>query len=149
MRKKLLWLAVPVILLICVLVFIQLQYPRKTFDDLLGVDEAKITKVLMRSGVTGKGVETSDSDKIKELISILDNRHYRKAFNQELRTGYIYAYTFYSKSNEILRIVGCGNNVHIYTYSEEKSSGKYYNVSKEIPLHLLDIWFNSLSRKGR
>ena len=141
MRKKLLWLAIPVILLICVLVFIQLQYPRKTFDDLLGVDETKITKVLMRSGVTGKGVETSDSDKIKELISILDNRYYRKAFNQELRTGYMYYYDFYSEDKVILRITGSGTAVIIKDIR--------YNVSKEIPLHLLDIWFNSLSRKGR
>ena len=141
MRKKLLWLAVSVILLICVLVFIQLQYPRKTFDDLLGVDEAKITKVLMRSGVTGKGVETSDSDKIKELISILDNRYYRKAFNQELRTGYMYYYDFYSEDKVILRITGSGTAVIIKDIR--------YNVSKEISLHLLDIWFNSLSRKGK
>ncbi len=141
MRKKLLWLAIPVILLICVLVSIQLQYPRKTFDDLLGVDEAKITKVLMRSGVTGKGVETSDSDKIKELISILDNRYYRKAFNQELRTGYMYYYDFYSEDKVILRITGSGTAVIIKDIR--------YNVSKEISLHLLDIWFNSLSRKGK
>ena len=140
MRKKLLWLAIPVILLICVLVFIQLQYPRKTFDDLLGVDEAKITKVLMRSGVTGKGVETSDSDKIKELISILDNRYYRKAFNQELWTGYMYYYDFYSGDEVILRITGSGNAVIIKNIK--------YNINKEISLHLLDIWFKSLSGKS-
>jgi len=142
MKKKLLWLVVPVILLICVLVFIQLQYPRRTFDDLLGVDEANITKVLMRSGVTGEGAETSDSDKIKELISILDNRYYRKAFNQELRTGYMYYYDFYSGDKVVLGIVGSGNNIYI-------TNNAYYNVSKEISLHLLDNWFNSLSNKNK
>ncbi len=140
MRKKLLWLAVPVILLICVLVFIQLQYPRKTFDDLLGVDEAKITKVLMRKGFDMSSVETTDKDKIKELINILDNRYYRKSFKQELISGYTYYYDFYSGNTVILRITGSGNNVCVNT--------TYCNVSKEISLHLLDIWFNSLFGKS-
>jgi len=140
MRKKLLWPVVPVILLICVLVFMQLQYPRKTFDDLLGVDEANITKVLMRSGVTGQGVETADKIKIKELINILDNRYYRKAFNQELRTGYMYYYDFYSGDKVILRITGSGTAVIIKDIK--------YNVSNEISLVLLDNWFNSLSDRN-
>ena len=140
MRKKLLWLAVSVILLICVLVFIQLQYPRKTFDDLLGVDEAKITKVLMRSGFDMSSVETTDKDKIKELINILDNRYYRKSFKQELISGYTYYYDFYSGNTVILRITGSGNNVCVNT--------TYCNVSKEISLHLLDIWFKSLYGKS-
>ena len=140
MRKKLLWLAVPVILLICALVFIQVQYPRKTFDDLLGVDEAKITKVLMRKGFDMSSVETTDKDKIKELINILDNRYYRKSFKQELISGYTYYYDFYSGNTVILRITGSGNNVCVNT--------TYCNVSKEIPLHLLDIWFKSLFGKS-
>jgi len=139
MKKKLLWVGLPVILIICVVAFIQIQYPRKTFDDLLGTNEANITKVLMRSGVTGHGVETADKGKIKELINLVNNRYYRKAFKQEFGTGYMYYYDFYSGDKVILRITGNGNVVYI--------NDTRYNVSKEISLDLLNNWYASLSNK--
>jgi len=139
MKKKLLWVGLPVILIICAVAFIQIQYPRKTFDDLLGTNEANITKVLMRKGFDMSSVETTDKGKIKELINMLNDRYYRKAFNQELISGYTYYYGFYSGNKAILRITGSGNAVY--------ANDTYCNVSKEISLDLLDNWFNSLSGK--
>jgi len=127
----------PAFLIICVITFLLLQYPRKSFDNLLGTNETNITKVFMRNGGNGYGVETNNKDKIKELVNLLNNRHYIKAINQKPRTGYSYFYEFYSGDKMILRITGSGNNVNI--------NGTYYKVDKEISLDLLNNWFNSLS----
>ncbi len=141
MKKKLLWIVIPLILIVAisVLLFIQINYPKKTFSELLGTDEARVTKVLMRKGFDMSSVETTDKGKIKELINILNDKYYRKSFNQELISGYTYFYDFYSGDKAILRITGSGNTVCV--------NDTYCNVSKEISLDLLNNWFNSLSPK--
>jgi hypothetical protein len=127
------------IVAISVLLFIQIKYPKKTFSELLGTDEANITKVLMRKGFDMSSVETTDKTKIKELINLLNDRYYRKVFKQELGTGYTYFYDFYLGDKVILRITGSGNYVYI--------SDIRYDVSKEISLDSLNKWFNSIPPK--
>jgi hypothetical protein len=147
MKKKLLWIVIPLILIVAisVLLFVQVKYPKKTFSELLGTDESNITKVLMRKGFDMSSVETTDKDKIKELINMLNDRYYRKAFNQEFGTGYTYAYVFYSGNSETLKMICSGNNIHIY--NQEKTVATYYNASKEMSIDWSDNWFNSLSDK--
>lgn len=112
-------------------------YSAKSFDDFLGMDEANITKVLMTNGNNGSSVETTDKDKIKEIITLVnDDRDYKKSFNQAPRTGYSYHYDFYSGDKQIVRITGSGDNV--------KVNGTYYDVSKSISNDSLKKWFNSL-----
>jgi len=147
MKNKLLWIVIPLLLIaaISVLLFIQIKYPKKTFSELLGTDEANVTKVLMRKGFDMSSVETTDKGKIKEIINMLNDRYYKKSLNQDPRTGYIYAYTFYSGNNETLTMVCSGNNIHIY--NKENTRGAYYNAVKEIPIDWSDNWFNSLADK--
>ena len=90
-------------------------------------------------------VETTDKAKIKELINVLNNRYYKKSFNQDLGTGYTYAYIIYSGNNKSLTMVCSGNRIHIY--NQDKTGAAYYNASKEIPIDWSDKWFNSLSDK--
>lgn len=104
--------------------------------DLLNTDYNNVTKVLMRSGHTGKFVVTNDSKKIMELISLLDNRKYYKSFDQIPRLGYTYYYYFYVEENKILTIVGTGNFVRI--------NQTYYNLAKDISTDEVTQWFNSL-----
>ncbi len=147
MKKKLLWIVISLLLIaaISVLLFFQIKYPKKTFSELLGTDEANITRVLMRKGSDMSSVETTDKGKIKEIINMLNDRYYKKSFNQEPRTGYIYGYIFYSGNNETLTMVCSGNNIHIY--NKENTRGSYYNAVKEISIDWGDRWFNSLSDK--
>ncbi|OPX45553.1 hypothetical protein CLHUN_09320 [Ruminiclostridium hungatei] len=147
MKKKILWVVIPLLLIaaISVLLFFQIKYPKKTFSELLGTDEANITKVLMRKGFDMSSVETTDKAKIKELINMLNDRYYKKSFNQDPRTGYIYGYIFYSGNNKALTMVCSGNN--IYIDNKEKTGAVYYNAVKEISIDWSDNWFNSLSDK--
>ena len=147
MKKKLLLIVIPLLLIaaISVLLFFQIKYPKKTFSELLGTDEPNITRVLMRKGSDMSSVETTDKGKIKEIINMLNDRYYKKSFNQEPRTGYIYGYIFYSGNNETLTMVCSGNNIHIY--NKENTRGSYYNAVKEISIDWSDNWFNSLSNK--
>ena len=146
MKKKLLLIVIPLLMIaaISVLLFFQIKYPKKTFSELLGTDEANITRVLMRKGDMSS-VETTDKAKIKELINVLNNRYYKKSFNQDLGTGYTYAYIIYSGNNKSLTMVCSGNRIHIY--NQDKTGAAYYNASKEIPIDWSDKWFNSLSDK--
>jgi uncharacterized protein (UPF0333 family) len=125
------------ILLIGVVFLIGSQYViGKNFDNLLKAKSENITKVFMRDGSNGNSVSTTDKAKIKELVQLLDNRHYTKAIDQELRTGYTYFYDFYIGNRKVLRITGSGNNVDI--------NSAYYNIDKPIQTEGLKNWFNSL-----
>lgn len=79
-NKKLLKILIPIILMICIISFFTIQYSKKCFDDLIKNNEANITKVFMRSGSNGSYVETTDKKKIKEIINLVNNRYYTKAF---------------------------------------------------------------------
>jgi len=140
MNKKLVKIIVPIILIICLMLFYLIQYSNKSFKKLLGIDELNITKVSMRNGNNGNLVETSDKVKIEELINLLNNRDYRKSFEQGSRTGYSYYYDFYVGDKHVLRMIGSGNNVQI--------NSTYYQTSKEISVDSLREWFNSLPIKS-
>jgi nitrogen regulatory protein PII-like uncharacterized protein len=137
--KKLLKIVLPTLLLIGVISFCLIRYygySPKSFDKLLGTDEATITKVLMRNGSNGSYVETTDKEKIKEIINLVNDRNYKKSSNQEPRGGYSYYYDFYSGDKKVMRITGNGDNVDV--------NGTYYDVSKSISINSLTNWFNSL-----
>lgn len=130
---------VSIILMICVISFLTIQYSKKNFNDLLKTNESNITKIFMRNGSNGSYVETTDKNKIKEMINLVSGRYYKKSFNQSFRSGYSYYYDFYSGNKQILRITGSGDNVNI--------NDTYYNVSKPISTKSLTNWFNSLPIK--
>ncbi|OPX44161.1 hypothetical protein CLHUN_19600 [Ruminiclostridium hungatei] len=147
MKKKLLWIIIPLILIvsISVLLFIQIKYPKKTFSELLGTNESNITKVLMVNSFTGHRIETTNKEKIKELVNLLNNRTYRKDFKQTNRTGYLYAYDFYSEDKMLFRIVGGGD--YVYIFNKERTIDAFYDVSKEISISSIEHWFNSIPSK--
>lgn len=113
-------------------------YSKKSFNDLLKTKESNITKISMRNGNNGSYVETTDKNKIKEMINLVSGRYYKKSYDQSSRSGYSYYYDFYSGNKQILRITGSEDNVDI--------NDTYYNVSKPISTKSLDNWFNSLPR---
>jgi uncharacterized protein YxeA len=145
--KNILWIVIALFLIISisVLLFIQVKYPKKTFSELLGTDESNITKVTMVNSGTGRKIEATNKEKIKELFKMLDERTYRKAFKQTLRTGCLYAYDFYSGDKMLLTIVGIGSNIHIY--NQESTIDAFYDVSKKISIDWIDKWFNSIPPK--
>lgn len=124
------------LLFICIILFVANQFKNKSFDELLGTKEENITKVVMVNGEDGRFASTKDKKKIKELINLLNNKHYSKSINQISRDGYSFWYDFYAGNEVIARITGDGSNVKI--------NKSYYHVSKEISLDLLNEWFNSL-----
>jgi hypothetical protein len=139
MHKKLSKIVIPALLIIGIISFCLIRYyvySTKSFDDILGVDEGNITKVLMRSGSNGSYVETADKEKIKELINLVNDIDYKKSSNQTPRGGYSYYYDFYSGDKRVLRITGSGYNINV--------NGTYYDVSKFISVSSLTNWFNSL-----
>jgi hypothetical protein len=141
MNKVLLKVVILVILIISIIsfcLFRYYEYSSKSFEDLLGTNESNITKVFMTDGNTGNFVETTDKDKIKELMDLVNDRYYKKSSNQEKRTGYSYYYDFYSGDKQIVRITGYGGGDSVSVNST------YYNVSKPIDRDSLTKWFNSL-----
>ena len=140
MNKKKVKIAVPIFIIACVILFYFIQYSNKSFTELLGTDELNITKVSMLNGSNGNIVETTDKVKIEELINLLDNRDYKKSFEQNSRVGYSYYYDFYVGDKHILRMTGCGNDIQI--------NRSYYHTNKEISVDSLSKWFNSLPIKS-
>lgn len=134
-NKRLMRVILPAFAAVCAIAFVLYQYSNKSFENLLGIDQANITKVFMRDGSNGNFIETSDKDKIKELINLLNNRYYKKALDQVPRMGYSYYYDFFSGDRKVLRITGSGDNVQI--------NGTYYNVNKDILREALKSWFDS------
>jgi len=140
MNKKVVKRVVPIILILCVIFYCFIQYSKKSFKELIGMDELNITKVSMVNGSTGNKVETNDKVKIQELVNLLDNRDYQRSFEQGARTGYSYYYEFYIGDKNALRISGSGNNVQI--------NSTYFHVSKEISADSLSKWFDSFPIKS-
>lgn len=112
------------------------QYKCKSFEELLGIKETNITKVFMRNGWNGHAVETTNKEKIKELVSFYKDRIYRKEFKQVLGSGFIYFCDFYSEDMRILRISENGENISFNNSS--------YNVSKEISTDSIIYWSESI-----
>ena len=139
-EKKVLIVVIVALMLIGVISFFLIkhfEYSPKSFESLLGTNEANITKVLLGNADYGDVAETNDKEKIKEIINLINNRNYTKS-NQEYITGCIYYCDFYSgdEFKVRVRLSGDGDNVKVnYTY---------YNVSKSISSALLTNWFDSL-----
>ena len=145
MKKKLLGAIMSIVLIIGIITYFEILYPRMTFEELLGTEEYNITKVLVKSPVTGARVETENKEKIMELINLFNNRTYRKEFKQRLGVGYIYASDFYSGDKMVLSVIGAGNSVHIY--NETRTIDAYYNVSKEVTVNSFDNWVKKCLKK--
>ncbi len=135
-----------IILLILLFIFVNLfslsslfQSHTKNFNDMLGTNETNITRILTRNENTGQYFSTTNKDKIKELINLLNNRNYSKSFNRLTVTGISYYYEFFAGDKEILRITGDSDNVNI--------NGTCYNITKEMSVKLLHNWSNSLPNK--
>ncbi len=134
MKKRLLKviLAVFLIFILEATTNIMDQYKSKSFEELLGIKETNITKVFMRNGWNGHAVETTDKEKIKELVSFYKDRTYRKEFKQVLGSGFIYFCDFYSGDMRILRISENGKNISF--------NSSDYNVSKKIFTGAIIYW---------
>jgi hypothetical protein len=91
----------------------------------------------MGNGNTGTNVTTNDKTKIKELITLVNDRYYRRSDDQQQRVGYNYFYTFYVGNKDVLTITCTGTSVYI--------NGVWYVVSKEISSDKITDWFNSLT----
>ena len=137
MRRRINKKNAAILLLISTILFLVIQYHYKSFDSVLGANGINVTKVDMRNGNTGGYVSTTDKDKIKELVNLVDNRYYRKSFmHLNQMSGFTFYYDFYVGDKQILRISGDGNNVQL--------NNTHYHVSKSISNKLLTNWFNSL-----
>ena len=127
----------------CVVAFLMIRssIKSKDFTDFIGKDTV-ISKVTMFSGSTGKNVSTTDKIKIKELVTILNNTHYRKSSNQQGVDGFSYSYTFYVGNKPVLGMSDSGWGVSVY--------GTRYDTTIEIK-DGIKSWYNSLplqSSKG-
>lgn len=139
MKKTLLYVIIPVLLILAVVfTYFFAQYPKKSFSELLGTDQANITKVTLINCDAGMTVETYNKDKIKELINLLSERSYRKEFIPYWGITHYICY-LYSDTKEVIRISILEPNIEI--------NNIYYNVKKEIDTDLLKKWFNSLPAK--
>lgn len=125
------------LLFIYIILFVAIQFQNRSFDELLGTNEENITKVVMRNGNNGRLASTKDEEKIKELINLLNDKHYRKSIIQISRKGYSFSYDFYYGNEVIVRVTGDGSNVKI--------NKTYYHVNKKISLDSLTEWFNSIT----
>ncbi len=139
--KRRLMVIVPLILLLSVTIviaYLHIEENKKLsdFNYLLNNGSSNISKVFMRDGMTLNSVSTTDKAKIRELVQLVNNRHYTKAADQEARAGFISFYNFYVGNTKYLTISGSGSNVNI--------NGTYYNVDKPISTDELTKWFNSL-----
>ena len=133
--RRILQKAILVVLLIFIIdatTNIMEQYICKRFEELLGIKETNITKVFMRNGWNGHAVETTDKEKIIELVSFYKDRTYRKELKKKLGSGFIYFCDFYSEDVWILRISENGDNISF--------NSSDYNVSKEISTDSIINW---------
>lgn len=97
MNKNLFKIAITIsVIIFCLIIYY--GYSPKSFYNLLRTDEENITKVLMRNGDDGSYVETTDKEKIKEIINLVNDRNYKKSSDQEPRLGYSYYYDFYQET---------------------------------------------------
>lgn len=121
----------------------------KQFADLLGVSADKITKVIIVNGKDGSSVSVKDKNKISELIQLFSDVTYSKSSNQELASGYGYAFNFYAGDSIVFIMSYGGNN---YGKSEIVNQDLNYDVhkdvkyetSKGIPISKIDTFFQSL-----
>ncbi|OOV50601.1 hypothetical protein B1A67_13825, partial [Clostridium botulinum D/C] len=71
----------------------------------------------------------------KELITLLNNSHYKKTSDQKILIGYSFSYIFYVGNENILEITDIGNKIRI--------NGIYYDVVERNFSRIKD-WYNSL-----
>ncbi|MBC8060151.1 MAG: hypothetical protein H7Y18_05745 [Clostridiaceae bacterium] len=123
--------------IICIILFVVIQYHYKSFRTVLGTNEYNITKVGMQNGNSGGYVSTTDKEKIKELFNLVNKRYYGKSIIQlHMTTGYSYYFDFYVGDKVALRMLGSGNLIEL--------NNKYYIVTKSVDNDSLTSWFNSL-----
>ncbi len=135
-KLKLLILISTIAILFVAFLFARPYIFGESFEGLIGTDSKNITEVFMRNGTNGNSVATTDKAKIREMINLVNNRHYTKSINQEVKSGYNYFYDFYVGDKKVLTIVGTGNRVNANTVN--------YYVNKPIPTDGIKKWFNSL-----
>lgn len=135
-RKNIVKGVIPILLLIILALWLYSQYTSKSFEELLGTKADKITRILMRSGDNGFYVNTTDLQKIEEFLQLVQEKGYKKSFDQRTRGGYSYYYDFYHNEEKLMRMCGHGDYIQINT--------TYYDVSEEILLEDLRSWFQSL-----
>ena len=125
------------LIFVCVIIFpmIRSSIKTKNFTDFIGKDTV-ISKVTMFSVSSGKSVSTTDKIKIKELVTMLNNTHYRKSSNQQGVDGFSYSYIFYVGNKSVLGMSDSGWGVSIY--------GTRYDTNIEIK-DGIKSWYNSLS----
>lgn len=137
MRAKRKWIpaALAVLLIGAGLVLASPYLIGKSFGTLLTTDSSHITQVHVKNGMTGYGVVTTDPSRIRALIRLMDNRRYRRSFDQRPKTGYLYRYDFFVGSKIVLSIDGVGSNVSV--------NGVYCHVDRPISADALKSWFDS------
>jgi hypothetical protein len=138
-KHKSLIIVLAILFFVCIISFLIVRNRTipKSFEDLLGTNDTNISKILMGNGNSGTNVTTNDKTKIKELITLVNNRYYRRSDDQRKMVGYNYFYTFYVGNKDVLTITYTGTKVYI--------NRVWYDVNKEISSDKITDWFNSLT----
>jgi hypothetical protein len=138
-KHKSLIIVLAILFFVCIISFLIVRNRTipKSFEDLLGTNDTKISNILLGNGNSGTNVTTNDKTKIKELITLVNNRYYRRSDDQRKMVGYNYFYTFYVGNKDVLTITYTGTKVYI--------NRVWYEVNKEISSDKITDWFNSLT----
>lgn len=111
-------------------------YTYKSFQESTGTSMNNITKVFMKSGMTGNSIVINDKNKIDEFINLFNNVNYSKSLNQEMSSGYGYFADFYVGEDKVFTLTfSRGKLIHI--------NEVIYNIDKEISINMIDRMFNS------
>ncbi len=134
-KNKLLLIIGLGVLTLVIIYLISNNMKYKKFSDFIDNNEQKISRVEMIDGSNGKTVVSTDKEKIKELINLLNNERYKKSSDQHEIVGYSFAVTFYVDNKNVLQIISTGDRVNV--------NGVYYNVTTG-KLDKLGKWYKSL-----
>lgn len=108
----------------------------------LGLAEAEITKVVLRSGNTGTEVTATGETAVGEFLALMDGTLLGKADDQSLRAGYLYAAEIYREDDQKAAVILFGGEM-------VKVNDTYYELSGEIAPETLDRLFDSLRAGDR
>ncbi|WP_048341011.1 hypothetical protein [Clostridium sp. K25] len=107
----------------------------KNFSYFIDTNNQNISKVKITNGNNGKCIDVNDKTKIKELVTLLNNRGYKKSSNQNDLIGYNFSYTFYSKDKKILEVVDHGDEVKINKVYYDVVNGNSNGIRTWIKKH--------------
>jgi hypothetical protein len=110
-------------------------HPRQ-MNDLWDGSATAITAINLRSGSTGALAILTELEQIEAFLLIIDGKALAKSKDQAKKTGYGYAVEMISGNQKVSQILLGGPQVNI--------DGTCYDLEEEIPMPVLDAFFNTL-----